>query len=364
MPYFETVDDVTGALAGHGYIADRQLATAVFIQTQLDKPLLVEGPAGVGKTELAKAIAAATGRRLLRLQALMRARMTPRPCTSGTTASSSCTPRSCGRRSASCSGHSRPAVPRSSGSRSRRAPSSPSASLPAPAARSHPLTRSRGAPDRRGWHRAQTPWEAVLLEMLAEYQVSVPEIGTFVARHPPYATSLRRTPATCPPRSGAAACTCFSTTPAPGASSRSCGARRPAASPCPPSTSSRSSADCAGSTSARRPASRRPWTWARTLAVLGVEESPWLSSSPTPSRWWRDSRDVRRALDALPSLVDPNTALADEPGRDHPHDHDHGHGHSAEHRHDDRVTDRTPVTVRTPCNGRTGGESAGPTRRA
>jgi len=68
MPYFDTVDDVTGALADYGYIADRQLATAVFVQTRLDKPLLVEGPAGVGKTELAKAVAAATGRRLLRLQ--------------------------------------------------------------------------------------------------------------------------------------------------------------------------------------------------------------------------------------------------------------------------------------------------------
>src|SRR5690348_14893690 len=68
MPYFETVDDVTSALTDYGYIADRQLSTAVFVQTRLDKPLLVEGPAGVGKTELAKAIAAATGRRLLRLQ--------------------------------------------------------------------------------------------------------------------------------------------------------------------------------------------------------------------------------------------------------------------------------------------------------
>src|SRR6516162_10785180 len=68
MPYFDTVDDVASALADHGYIADRQLATAVFVQTRLDKPLLVEGPAGVGKTELAKAVSAATGRRLLRLQ--------------------------------------------------------------------------------------------------------------------------------------------------------------------------------------------------------------------------------------------------------------------------------------------------------
>jgi MoxR-like ATPase len=68
MPYFDTVDHVTRALADYGYIADRQLATAVFVQTRLDKPLLVEGPAGVGKTELAKAVSAATGRRLLRLQ--------------------------------------------------------------------------------------------------------------------------------------------------------------------------------------------------------------------------------------------------------------------------------------------------------
>ena len=68
MSYFGTVDDVIGALADYGYIADRQLATAVFVQTRLDKPLLVEGPAGVGKTELAKAVSAATGRRLLRLQ--------------------------------------------------------------------------------------------------------------------------------------------------------------------------------------------------------------------------------------------------------------------------------------------------------
>src|SRR3954453_2526209 len=65
---FATVDDVVDALGTHGYIADTRLATTVFLVTRLEKPLLVEGPAGVGKTELAKALAAATGRRLLRLQ--------------------------------------------------------------------------------------------------------------------------------------------------------------------------------------------------------------------------------------------------------------------------------------------------------
>ncbi|HZZ86570.1 MAG TPA: MoxR family ATPase [Anaeromyxobacteraceae bacterium] len=51
-----------------GYLPSREIATAVFLADRLEKPLLVEGPAGVGKTELARAFAAATGRRYLRLQ--------------------------------------------------------------------------------------------------------------------------------------------------------------------------------------------------------------------------------------------------------------------------------------------------------
>ena len=47
---FSSVEEVREALAGEGYIADERLATTVFLQTRLDKPLLIEGPAGVGKT--------------------------------------------------------------------------------------------------------------------------------------------------------------------------------------------------------------------------------------------------------------------------------------------------------------------------
>ncbi len=59
---------VRATLAAHGYLADEGLATAVFLALALDRPLLLEGQAGVGKTELAKVLAASTGGRLLRLQ--------------------------------------------------------------------------------------------------------------------------------------------------------------------------------------------------------------------------------------------------------------------------------------------------------
>lgn len=68
QPRFRSVDDVEGRLAGTGYLASDAIATTVFLADQLGKPLLVEGPAGVGKTELAKALAAATDARLIRLQ--------------------------------------------------------------------------------------------------------------------------------------------------------------------------------------------------------------------------------------------------------------------------------------------------------
>ncbi|WP_221933607.1 AAA family ATPase [Aeromicrobium piscarium] len=67
MP-FESVQDVKERLAGAGYLASDAIATTVFLASELGKPLLVEGPAGVGKTELSRAVATACGADLVRLQ--------------------------------------------------------------------------------------------------------------------------------------------------------------------------------------------------------------------------------------------------------------------------------------------------------
>jgi MoxR-like ATPase len=64
----QSPQDVSQALAGEGYLADQGLATAAYLAFALEQPLLLEGEAGVGKTEVARALAAATGAELIRLQ--------------------------------------------------------------------------------------------------------------------------------------------------------------------------------------------------------------------------------------------------------------------------------------------------------
>ena len=65
---FGSVDELRDALGAHRYLADRGLATAIYLAVSLDKPLLLEGEAGVGKTEVAKVLAELLGRDLIRLQ--------------------------------------------------------------------------------------------------------------------------------------------------------------------------------------------------------------------------------------------------------------------------------------------------------
>lgn len=68
MAFFSSIQDTREQLARTGYLVDEELATVVFLGDSLGKPILLEGPAGTGKTELAKAVAQATGADLVRLQ--------------------------------------------------------------------------------------------------------------------------------------------------------------------------------------------------------------------------------------------------------------------------------------------------------
>jgi len=65
---FQSIDEVTRALKKQNYICDRKMATVIYLALQMEKPLLLEGEAGVGKTELAKVLSQALDRRLIRLQ--------------------------------------------------------------------------------------------------------------------------------------------------------------------------------------------------------------------------------------------------------------------------------------------------------
>jgi len=65
---FQSVQDVMERLEGVKYISSREISTVVFLAQATKKPILVEGPAGVGKTELAKSVAKCLGREMIRLQ--------------------------------------------------------------------------------------------------------------------------------------------------------------------------------------------------------------------------------------------------------------------------------------------------------
>jgi len=65
---FSSVEDVQERFRGASYIANRRISTVVYLAERMGRPILIEGPAGVGKTEMAKALADATTRRLIRLQ--------------------------------------------------------------------------------------------------------------------------------------------------------------------------------------------------------------------------------------------------------------------------------------------------------
>lgn len=168
-----SIDQIQSALADHHYISDRSLATAIFLALKLQRPLFLEGEAGVGKTEVAKVLAHLLARPLIRLQ-----------CYEGLDVNTAVyewnyTQQMLQIRLMEAAGHVQVDA-------ARRELFSPEFLLKRPLLQA--IDQSNGAPPILlidELDRADEEFEAFLLEVLSDFQITVPELGTIKAATPP-----------------------------------------------------------------------------------------------------------------------------------------------------------------------------------
>ncbi len=168
-----SIDDTQTLLAGQDYVCGRSLATVVFLALKLGRPLFLEGEAGTGKTEIAKALAAGLGRRLIRLQ-----------CYEGLDASSAVyewnfPAQMVAIRAAEASGGADKAALQAELFSDDYLTARPLLEAMQPQEGGPPVLLIDEL------DRTDEPFEAFLLEALSDFQVTIPEIGTIKAAEPP-----------------------------------------------------------------------------------------------------------------------------------------------------------------------------------
>tara|TARA_Y100001970_G_scaffold224140_1_gene276160 strand:- start:289 stop:1206 length:918 start_codon:yes stop_codon:yes gene_type:complete len=168
-----SIDEVSSLLAKFGYVADRALATTLFLSLKMGKPLFLEGEAGVGKTEIAKVLSSALGRRLVRLQ-----------CYEGLDLNSAVYEWNYSRQMIEIR------LAEVSGELDKKSLSSDVFAEQFLIER--PLLQALKADGGNApvllideLDRTDEPFEAFLLEVLADFQITIPEIGTITAEKPP-----------------------------------------------------------------------------------------------------------------------------------------------------------------------------------
>jgi MoxR-like ATPase len=172
-PLPTSIDDTLGLLERANYVADRPLATVLFLALKLGRPLFLEGEAGVGKTEIAKVLSAALGRRLIRLQ-----------CYEGLDVASAVyewnyAGQMMAIRLAEAGGVVDRGQIESDLFSERYLIKRPLLQALEPAPGGAPVLLIDEL------DRTDEAFEAFLLEVLADFQVTVPELGTITAAHPP-----------------------------------------------------------------------------------------------------------------------------------------------------------------------------------